>query len=196
MKNLTFNYFSRLYFNIFFQNCKFLSRFFQIIIPISNFALNSPDKSGELFVHSPLPFFYLDKGRSRWNRERGLRRGWGLRLKKRLERAKNFSFARRSPSFKWRRKKRRQPKIFHLSDCIEITDINMLKLSNRIGCNDSSFSQVNQQTESMTEKFFERALFPRLFQLDWGKSRAWGLGTEYPKIQHKKILRPSGTSFQ
>ena len=102
----------------------------------------------------------------------------------------------RFPSFKWRRKKRRQPKIFHLSDCTEITDINMLKLSNRIGCNDSPFSQVNQQTESMTEKFFERALFPRLFQLNCGKSRAWGLGTEYPKIQHKKILRPSGTSFQ
>jgi hypothetical protein len=59
-------------------------------------------------------------------------------------------------------KKRRQPKIFHLSDCIEITDINMLKLSNRIGCNDSPFSLVNQQTESMTEKFFEESFSPLL----------------------------------
>jgi len=39
---------------------------------------------------------------------------------------------------------------------------------------------INQQTESMTEKFFERALSPRLFQLDWGKSRAWDLGTACP----------------
>ena len=37
-------------------------------------------------------------------------------------------------------KKRRQPKIFHLSDYVEITDINMLKLSIRIGCNDSPYS--------------------------------------------------------
>ena len=82
---------------------------------------------------------------------------------------------------------RKSRKIFHLSDCVEITDKNMLKLSNGIGCNDSPFSQVNQQTESMTEKFFERALFPRLFQLNCGKSRVWGLGAKHPKYNNKKI---------
>ena len=56
----------------------------------------------------------------------------------------------------------------------------MLKLSIRIGCNYSPSFLVNQQTESMTEKFFERALFPRLFQLNCGKSRAWSLGTACP----------------
>jgi len=81
---------------------------------------------------------------------------------------------------KYKKGKRRQPKIFHLSDCVEITIKNMPKLSNRIGCNDSPSSLVNQQTESMTEKFFERALSPRLFQLNCGKSRAWGLGTACP----------------
>lgn len=75
-------------------------------------------------------------------------------------------------------KKRRQPKIFHLSDCIEITDKNMLKMSNRIGCNDSPFSQVDQQTESMTEKFFERALFPRLFQLNCDQRESRKAGSE------------------
>ena len=60
-------------------------------------------------------------------------------------------------------KKRRQPKIFHLSDCVEITDINMLKLSIRIGCNDSPFSLVNQQIESMTEKFFKKIFWLLLY---------------------------------
>jgi hypothetical protein len=46
---------------------------------------------------------------------------------------------------------------------------------------------VNQQTESMTEKFFERALFSRLFQLNCGKSRVWGLGAKRPKYNNKKI---------
>ena len=61
----------------------------------------------------------------------------------------------------------------------------MLKLSNRIGCNDSPFSLANQQTESMTEKFFKRALFPRLFQLNCGKSRVRGLGAKHPKCSKK-----------
>jgi hypothetical protein len=45
---------------------------------------------------------------------------------------------------------------------------------------------VNQQTESMTEKFFERVLFPRLFQLNCGKSRVRGLGAKHPKNEQKK----------
>jgi len=35
----------------------------------------------------------------------------------------------------------------------------MPKLSSRIGCNDSPFSLVNQQTESMTEKFFKESFW-------------------------------------
>jgi hypothetical protein len=42
----------------------------------------------------------------------------------------------------------------------------------------------------MTEKFFERALFPRLFQLNCGKSRVRGLGAKHPKKRTKKSLSP------
>ena len=59
--------------------------------------------------------------------------------------------------------KRRQPKIFHSSDCVEITYKNMLKLSERIGCNDSPSSSENLQTESMTEKFFKESFSPLLW---------------------------------
>ena len=55
--------------------------------------------------------------------------------------------------------KKASAKNFSRSDCIEITDINMPKLSSRIGCNDSPLSLVNQQTESMTEKFFKESFW-------------------------------------
>ena len=78
--------------------------------------------------------------------------------------------------------KRCQPKIFHLSKnsaqlriqkkgvsqkfftvrLVEITHNNMLKPSSRIGCNDSLYSLVNEQTESMTEKFFKESFSPLL----------------------------------
>ena len=80
---------------------------------------------------------------------------------------------------------RKSRKIFHLSDCVKITDKNMLKLSNRIGCNDSPSSLENQQTESMTEKFF-RGLFSLDFSsLTVGKveSGVWGRST--PKTNKK-----------
>jgi hypothetical protein len=56
----------------------------------------------------------------------------------------------------------KEPKNFSFVRFIEITNMNMLKLSNRIGCNDSPSSLVNQQTESMTEKFFEESFSPLL----------------------------------
>ena len=107
-------------------------------------------------------------------------------------------------SFFYKKTAQKSRKIFQLSDCIEITDINMPKLSNRIGCNDSPSSLVNQQTESMTEKFFKRALFPRLFQLkcDQRESRkagaeksSQGVGDEVPQKRTKKSLCPSDFSL-
>ena len=59
--------------------------------------------------------------------------------------------------------KRRQPKIFHLSDLLKLQPKNMLKPTDRIGCNDSPFSLVNQQMESMTEKFFKESFSPLLW---------------------------------
>jgi len=60
----------------------------------------------------------------------------------------------------------KEPKNFSFVRFFEITDINMLKLYHRIGCNDSPYSLVNQQTESMTEKFFKKDLLVTFVSLD------------------------------
>jgi len=84
-----------------------------------------------------------------------------IKIKNGSKEPKIFSFVRKFSSASYPTKKA-SAKNFSRSDCVEITDINMLKRHDRIGCNDSPYSLVNQQTESMTEKFFKESFSPLL----------------------------------
>ena len=63
-------------------------------------------------------------------------------------------------------KKRRQPKIFHLSDCVEITEKDMPKRSDRIGCNDSPYSISESTNGKYDWKIFWRVFFATFVTLD------------------------------
>ncbi|MBQ2600240.1 hypothetical protein II582_02515 [bacterium] len=68
----------------------------------------------------------------------------------------------------------------------------MLKLLNRIGCNDSPFSLVNQQTESITEKFFKKPFDRRA---SWAQAKRVPSSAESAGFATFVTLDKNGSGF-